>query len=377
MGRKTIGEASRLTRPPKIALVCSWLNQYGGAERVLEHLHALFPAAPIYTSIYDPLAMPASWRDWDIRTSFLQRIPWSRSKHRLFLALFPMAFRSLRLEGYDLVINNTSAFSHGVRLDSASTHISYCLTPARFVWRFRDYVARENIPPLVATSLVPLIAMLRHSERNAARSVNHFVAISREISHRIRDAFGRESEVIPPAIEFDRYRASDQIGDSYLVVSRLVPYKRIDLAVRAFTEMGKNLIIAGDGRDRAALEQLAGPSVRFAGRVSDEQLIRLYSECRALIFTGREDFGLTPLEAQASGRPVIAFGEGGALETVLEDRTGLFFRQPTEEALMEAVTEFERHDWDPNAARENARGFDVSVFNERIRGLVERIASEG
>ena len=374
MERKTIDEAGPLTRPPKIALVCSWLNQYGGAERVLEHLHALFPEAPIYTSIHDRRAMPKGWRDWDIRTSFLQRIPWSRSNHRLFLALFPLAFRSLRVEGYDLVINNTSAFSHGVRIDRSSSHISYCLTPARFVWRFRDYVARENIPPLVAASLVPLIATLRHSECNSARSVSHFVAISREISHRIREAFGRESEIIPPAIEFDRYRASGRIGDSYLVVSRLVPYKRIDLAVRAFTKLGKDLIIAGDGRDRMALERLAGPSVRFAGRVSDEQLIRLYSECKALIFTGREDFGLTPLEAQASGRPVIAFGEGGALETVVEGRTGLFFRQPTEESLMEAVTEFERRDWDPNAARENARAFDVSVFNERISGLVERVA---
>ncbi len=375
MARETIHEAGRLTRPPKVALVCSWLNQYGGAERVLEHLHDLFPEAPIYTSIYDPPAMPQSWRDWDIRTSFLQRIPWSRSKHRLFLALFPVAFRSLRVEGYDLVINNTSAFSHGIQLDRASTHISYCLTPARFVWRFRDYVARENIPPLMATSLVPLIAMLRHSERNAARSVDNFVAISREIAHRIEDAFGRESEVIPPAIEFERYRESAKIGDSYLVVSRLVPYKRIDLAVRAFTAMGKNLIIAGDGRDRASLEQLAGPSVRFVGRVSDEELIRLYSECRALIFTGREDFGLTPLEAQASGRPVIAFGEGGALETVLEGRTGLFFREPNEESLIDAVKEFERSDWDPNEARENARGFDVSVFSERIKGLVGRVAN--
>ena len=327
--------------------------------------------------MHDQQAMPSAWRDWDIRTSFLQRIPWSRSKHHLFLALFPLAFRSLRVEGYDLVINNTSAFSHGVRIDRTSTHISYCLTPARFIWRFHDYVARENIPPLLAASLLPLIAMLRHSERRAARSVNHFVAISSEIAHRIGEAFGRESEIIPPAIEFDRYRVSAQIGESYLVVSRLVPYKRIDLAVRAFTKMGKDLIIAGDGRDRAALERLAGPSIRFVGRVSDEQLLSLYSECRALIFTGREDFGLTPLEAQASGRPVIAFGEGGALETVSEGRTGLFFRQPTEESLIDAVTEFERRDWDPNAARENARGFDISVFNERIGELVGRVAAGG
>lgn len=376
MDRKTIDEISWPARPLKVALVCSWLNQYGGAERVLEHLHALFPDAPVYTSMYKPSAMPPAWRNWDIRTSFLQHIPLSRSKHQLFIALFPLAFRALNVEGYDLVINNTSAFSHGVRIGRPSTHLSYCLTPARFIWRFQDYVTRESIPPVMATSLLPLIAVLRRSERQAARSVDHFVAISSEIGQRIRDAFGRESEIIQPAIEIGRYRVSAQISDSYLVVSRLVPYKRIDLAVRAFNKLRKNLVIAGDGRDRAALERMAGPSIRFVGRVNDEQLVRLYSECKALIFTGHEDFGLTPLEAQASGRPVIAFGKGGALETVRDGLTGLFFHQQTEESLIEALTEFERREWAPDAARHNANGFDVSVFNNRIRNLVGRVIGE-
>ena len=371
-----IGPAQSQPRPtssePRIAIACSWLNQYGGAERVLETLHEMYPHAPIYTSMYEPRAMPAAYRDWDIRTSFLQRLPWSRSRHQLYLFLYPLAFEQFDFSDYDLVINNSSAFSYGIITRPETRHLCYCLTPARFLWNYHDYARRENLGRLARMALLPFLVNLRMWDVQAAHRVDQFIAISELVEARIRKYYGRSAPIIYPAIDTSLYHTTPvaDVGDYYLIVSRLVPYKRIDLAIKAFNQLRLPLKIVGGGRDRACLERLAGPTVEFLGRVPDADLKALYARCRAFIFPGVEDFGLTPLEAQASGRPVIAFGAGGALETIAAGETGAFFREPTAEALAAAISALDWRRFDPQTIRRNAERFDVSVFKTQFRQSV-------
>ena len=359
----------------KVALVCSWLNQYGGAERVLEVLHEMYPDAPIYTSMYEPKAMPAAYRQWDIRTSFMQYLPLVKKRHQMFLPLYPLAFKQFDLSGYDLVISNSSAFGHGVFTRPETCHVCYCLTPARFIWNYEEYVKRERINPL-ARRLVPLtLGALRAWDADAARRVDYMVAISTAVQARIARFYRRDSEIIYPPVDTSRYQISDEVDDYFLIVSRLIPYKRIDLAVRAFTEIGWPLKVVGDGRDREVLTGMAGPNVEFLGRVPDEDVRRLYSRCRAFIFPGEEDFGLTPIEAMSAGRPVIAYGAGGALDTVIEGETGLLFREPSPEALAQVVRDFDHRQFDPVKIRQHALNFDVSLFKQRLATFVaERVA---
>jgi glycosyltransferase involved in cell wall biosynthesis len=360
---------------PRIAIVCSWLNQYGGAERVLETLHDMYPRAPVYTSMYAPKALPRHFATWDIRTTFLQQVPFTRSHHQLFLPLYPIAFEQLDLSSYDLVVDVSSAFSYGVLTRPETPHVSYCLTPARFLWNYHDYARRESLGPLTRVALAPLLTWLRAWDVQAARRVDHFVAISRLVESRIRKYYGRESSLIYPAIDVGRFQPAlaGEVEDYYLVVSRLIPYKRIDLAVKAFGKLGLPLKIVGGGRDRAALERIATPNVQFLGRVSDADLGLLYARCRAFIFPGEEDFGLTPLEAQAAGRPVIAFGAGGALETVTEGVTGEFFRAASAESLAESVAGFRAGRYDPTEIRRRAEAFDVSVFKREFGAFIARV----
>lgn len=354
----------------KVAIVCSWLNQYGGAERVLEVVHQMYPEAPIYTSIFWPQALPSDYRDWDIRPSFLNRLPLIHRHHQWFLPLYAQAFASLDLSEYDVVLSITSAFAHGVRVGPHTLHICYCLTPARFLWDYRTYAAREEFPRLVHWILPPLLEYLRRWDRQAAQRVDHFVAISEAVRKRIQKCYQREADVIYPPVNAQQYQVSEAHGEYFLIISRLVPYKRIDLAVKAFTQLGLPLWIGGDGRDRRALERMAGPNIRFLGRLGDEEVKRYIADCRAFIFPGEEDFGIAPLEAQACGRPVIAYAGGGALETVIEGQTGLLFHEATPESLTEAVLRFRESRFDPLAIREHALRFDRAVFEKGFGDLV-------
>ena len=352
------------------ALVHDWLNQIGGAEDVLQTLVDMFPGAPIYTSIYWPDAMPAAYRSWDIRTTWMDRLPSIHRHHQPYLPLYPLAFGRLDLSTYDLVLSNKSGFCHGVR-SGETPHICYCLTPTRYVWEFEAYAAREAISPAAKAALRPLIRLLQRWDRQAARRVDHFVAISHAVQERIRRHYGREAAIIYPPVETERFQLASNPGDYYLIVSRLVPYKRIDLAVRAFTRLGLPLVIAGAGRDRAALEQLAGPTVTFLGRVPDEDLPDLYARCRAYVLPGEEDFCIAPVQAQAAGRPVIAYGAGGALDTVIEGETGVFFRASSPEALAAAVQTFSAERIDARTCVRNAARFDVRLFKRALGRLVE------
>lgn len=367
-GRDDVGE-------PRIAIVCSWLNQYGGAERVLETLHEMYPRAPIYTSMYAPKSLPRAFAGWDIRTTFLQQVPFSRSHHQLFLPLYPIAFEQIDLTGYDLVVDVSSAFSYGVLTRPETPHVSYCLTPARFLWNYHEYARRESLGPVARAVLAPMLTWLRAWDVQASRRVDHFIAISRLVESRIRKYYGRESAIIYPAIDVRRFEVApaDDVEDYFLVVSRLIPYKRIDLAVEAFNQLGLPLKVVGGGRDRAALEKLAAPNVQFLGRVSDDDLKRLYARCRAFVFPGEEDFGLTPLEAQASGRPIIALGAGGALETVQAGVTGEFFGDASAGALADVVASFRPDRYDPGEIRRHAEDFDVAVFKREFGSFIRQV----
>ncbi|MBN1246665.1 MAG: glycosyltransferase [Anaerolineae bacterium] len=360
-----------------VTLVHDWLNQYGGAERVLEHLVRIFPQAPIYTSIYWREGMPASYADWDIRPSWMDRLPGIYRHHQAYFPLYALAFGRMDLSscGSDLVISNKSGFCHAVQTGSVP-HLCYCLAPTRYVWEFDSYAARENLPGTVRALLRPVIAFLRRWDYRVAQQESlHFLAISTEIQARIKRYYQRVSDIVYPPVDVHRFSPVDRPDDYYLIVSRLVPYKRIDLAVRAFTEMGLPLVVAGDGRDRTTLEAMAGPSVTFRGYVPDADLPQLLAHCRALIFPGREDFGLTPVEAQAAGRPVIAYGAGGALDTVVDGVTGTLFAEPTVGSLIDAVERSQRHAYDPRDCRRNAERFGPGRFRAELLAAAKRVSA--
>jgi glycosyltransferase involved in cell wall biosynthesis len=353
-----------------LTLVHDWLNQIGGAEDVLETLAEMFPAAPIYTSMYWPEKMPPAYRAWDIHTTWMDRLPGIHRHHQPYLPLYPLAFAGLDLSGYDVVLSNKSGFCHGVRTGEA-IHICYCLAPTRYVWDFETYADREATSPALKTALRPLVSFLRRWDYRAAQRVDYFIAISREIQTRITRYYGRESVIIHPPVDTARFQPASTRDDYYLIVSRLIPYKRIDLAVRAFNQLGLPLIIAGDGRDREALEALAGPTVTFLGHVPDEDLPDLFARCRAYVLPGMEDFCIAPVQAQAAGRPVIAYGDGGALDTVIEGETGVFFREQTPDALANAIRTFDPNTADPNTCHANAERFAASVFREKLSQFIQ------
>jgi len=357
-----------------LAIVCSWLNQYGGAERVLEVLHRMYPQAPIYTSIYNPQALPHEYRTWDIRTSFVDRLPLARTHGKAYLPLYPLAFERLNLDGYDVVLSLTSAFAHGIITPPETKHICYCLTPTRFLWNYRAYIEREGVGRITRLILPLVTRGLQRWDRAAADRVDSFVAISRTVRDRIRRFYQRDSDIIYPPVRMPCERPPTELGDYFLVVSRLVPYKRIDIAVRAFGELGLPLRIVGTGRDLRALQTMAGPTIEFCGYLSDDEVRRQMAGCRALIFPGEEDFGLTPLEAMGLGRPVIAYAAGGALDTVIDGVTGLYFREPTPESLAEAVLRLDTLDHDPDRLVAHARQFDEIHFCRSIARLIENAA---
>jgi len=366
----------------RLALVHDWLNQMGGAENVLEELTALFPGAPVYTSMYDPAKMPDAYRHWDIRTSFVQRLPGYSDHHQAYLPLYPLAFSRTDVSDYDLVLSNKSGFCHGVRTRNGSrraVHVCYCLTPTRFLWLYAQYRQREQIGAVVDTALQPLLALLRRWDWAAAQRVDHFIAISTAVQARIRSIYGRESVVIHPPVDTERYTPDPSLamGDYYLIVSRLIPYKRIDLAVDAFRHLPQEkLVIVGDGRDRAALEAAAGPNVTFLGRQSPAKLRDLMRGCRAFLFPGLEDFGIAPVESLAAGRPVIAYAGGGALDTVVPGVSGEHFAGQSVESLLAVLEKFDPSAYDPAACRRQAEKFGRDVFRRKLLNFIAGVLAD-
>jgi len=354
----------------KLALVHDWLNQRGGAEDVLEALVDMFPASPIYTSIYAPDMMPERYKAWDIRTLWMDKLPGIHTHHQPYLPVYPLAWGGLHLTGYDVILSNKSGFCHGVRHDSI--HICYCLAPTRYVWQLDAYIQREGFGALTQAALRPLIAMMRRWDLDAARRVDHFIAISSEIRERIKTYYGRDSVIIFPPVDTTRFQLSNRVDDYFLVVSRLIPYKRIDLAVQAATRLGVPLKVAGRGRDLDKLKAIAGSTVEFLGYVPDDQLPDLMARCKAFLFPGLEDFGITPVQAQAAGRPVIAYGGGGALDTVIPGQTGELFHELTVESLMRVMRDFDASRYSTGVIRQHAERFDTTVFERELNAYIDQ-----
>jgi len=360
----------------RVAIVHDYLNQTGGAERVVESFHRLWPDAPIFTTLADRDAMPRSLRDADIRVSWMQRLPAWRRHFRAYLPLYPFAIEGIDLRGYDLVISSSSAWAKAARTPAGAVHVCYCHTPMRWVWDYDRYVEREGFGPLTRLALQPVIRRLRGWDVRTAQRPTHLVVNSRVVQERVQRCWGRSSELLHPPVETARFAVASGAGRAHLVVSRLAHYKRIDLAVAAFTRLGLPLEIIGDGPARASLEAMAGPTITFRGRVDDASVARAMQECQALIFPGIEDFGITPLEANASGRPVIAFGGGGALETVRDGITGVLFAEQTPDALAAAVQRAAGITWNAMEIRRHAEQFSVASFESSFRAIVERAAAE-
>ncbi len=355
--------------PMRVALVHDYLNQYGGAERVLEALHTLFPAAPVFTSVYDPDVMPRAYRTWDIRTSWMQRLPAWRRLFRAYVPFYPSAFESFDLSAYDLVISSSSAFAKGVIPRPGAIHVCYCHTPMRFAWRTSEYVAREAFGAARRAALMPLMTLLRMWDVVSTQRVDAFIANSRAVAQRIARYYGRDATVIAPPVDLPAFRAQPP-GAYFLAGGRLIPYKRLDLAVKACTRLGLPLKVFGDGRDRPRLQAMAGPTVEFLGYVAEGRRRELFAGCRAYLFPGEEDFGITPLEAMAAGRPVIAYAAGGALDTVIEGGTGRFFTEQTVEALAAAIAASCTDRYDAGAIRRHAERFGSEVFLARLRAFL-------
>jgi glycosyltransferase involved in cell wall biosynthesis len=358
---------------PRVAITTDWLVSFGGAERVLTELLRLYPDAPIHTSVHDPAALPPECRGWNVVPSFLQRLPLSRRYHRALLPLMPAAFESFDLSGYDVVLTTASAFAKGVVTQPGVPNVCFCHTPPRYLWdQFH-----EQTRHLRGRALLSAVATgLRLWDRVAADRVDHFVANSALTAARIEKYYRRASVVVHPPVDTSQFRPSGRAPeDFFLVVARLVRYKRIDLAVEAATRRGWPLVVVGEGPELPRLRAIAGPTVRFLGRRADAEVAELYASCRAFLFPGLEDFGIAPVEAQAAGRPVVAFGRGGATETVVDGETGVLFDEQSVDALIEAVERLAAIGIDPAACRTNAMQFDAAVFRERIAEIVADAAA--
>jgi glycosyltransferase involved in cell wall biosynthesis len=353
----------------RLAIVTEDLTQYGGAERVVEVLHAMYPDAPIYTSLFHAPALPAIWSTWDIRTSFLQRIPFGARMHRALLLAYPAAYESFDLSGYDVVLSVSSRFANGVITPPSTLHVNYCLTPMRFAWSYREYVEREALGSTIRAVLPAAMHYLRLWDVAASQRVDRFVAISSVVQERVQKYYRRPADLIFPPVDAEAMPCGEG-GEDYVVVSRLVPYKRIDLAVDACSQLGAGLVISGSGRSAPALAARAGPPVRLAGRLSDVEARALMGRARAFLFPGYEDFGITPLEAMAAGTPVIAYRAGGALDTIVEGVTGRLFEPQTVSALADTIRGFRPEDYDRGAIRSHALTFDRRHFEDRMRGYI-------
>ena len=359
----------------KIAVVHDYFTQLGGAEKVAEELCRAIPNPALFATVAFPECMPGRLQNKAVHTSWMQNLPWIDKYYRFYFLLYPFGVSSMDLSEYDLVISSSSSYAKGVRTSRDAIHVCYCHTPMRWVWSYDDYSRRDSFGHAQRTVLRTLVRGLRYWDEAASRQPDHFVANSKVVAERIRKAYGRCSEVIHPPIDTHRFRPSREPGEYYIVLSRLVSYKRIDLAVDACTALGRKLLVIGDGPDRARLESVAGPTVTFVGRAPDEEVDYHVSRCRALIFPGEEDFGMAPLEVAAAGRPTIAYRAGGAVETVVENVTGIFFDQQDPDSVAEAILRFEMQEWSPDAIRRHSELFSVEIFQDRFRSFLRRIGA--
>lgn len=357
----------------RVALVHDWLTGMRGGEKVLESFCRLFPEADIFTLFFQPEAVSEIISRRTITASWLDGLPASRRQYRWFLPLFPKAIESFDLRGYDLVISISHAVAKGVR-PAGARHVCYCETPMRYVWDFTGDYFGFGFGRRGKRWLLGLLRnRLRAWDLRSNHGVDDFLANSEHVRQRIARCYGREAEVIYPPVDTDFFSPGGTPGNYFLVVSALEPYKRVDLAVESFARLKLPLLVAGRGTLERALRRISPANVEFLGWVTGERLRELYRGCRALIFPGLEDFGIVPVEAQACGRPVVAYGQGGALETVLDGRTGVFFPEQTAESLAAAVRRLEQLQLDPAEARRNGLRFSRQRFEDQVLSFLRAL----
>jgi glycosyltransferase involved in cell wall biosynthesis len=381
------GSAGARLQQLRVALIHDWLITLGGADRVLLALHDVFPQAPVFVALHALGRLPESFRRLDVRGTWLQRLPGATRRHRWLVPLMPFAFAHLNLRGYNMIVSSSHACAKGVVVPPGAIHVCYCHTPMRYAWDLlQEYLTAT--PAVVRPGARAALSWLRQWDRAAAQRVDYFIANSHFVAGRIRQHYGREATVIYPPVDTEFFTPAEDVAhsrgpssphrsregtgerDFYLLVSRLVGYKKAQVAVEAFNELGRPLVVVGDGPERKQLEAAARENVRVVGEVSDTVLRGYYRHCRALVFPGEEDFGMVPVEAQACGRPVIAFGRGGALESVVDGVTGVFFNEQTPAALAAAVRKADSIRWDGATIRRHAERFSHPRFVQEITNFI-------
>lgn len=355
----------------KIALVHEFLNQLGGAERVLQNLLEIYPDATVHVLIYDRNKTGGIFNSYKLKTSFLDKFPFARTHHRWLLPLMPKAIESFDFQGYDIVISDSSSFAKGA-ISKGKLHICYCHTPTRFLWTESEkYVDSQNGSWLTKKIAKMLLPSLRKWDLKASQRPNYFIANSINVQNRIKKYYNRDSIVIYPPVDTDFFQPTGNKKDYFFTASRLEPYKKIDLVVQVFNNLGWPLKIAGTGTQLERLKFSAKSNIEFLGRISDEELRKYYSEAKAFIFPAEEDAGIMPLEGQACGTPVVAYRAGGSLETVIEGKTGEFFDNQTVESLEQVLKNFYVSKYDPQKIRLNALKFDKRIFQEKLQKFIE------
>ena len=366
----------------RVALIHDHLNQYGGGERVLSVFCEMFPRAHIFTLVYDDYLTGKSFKDRKIHVSFVQKIPLAKNNHRLLPMIMPLAVEQFDLSDFDLVISNSASFAKGVITKPHIPHISYCMTPTRFLWddshrylqEFRSakssHFSKYPNADIVSLAISPFLNYLRIWDQQASQRVDQFVAISNFINRRIHKYYKRDSLIIYPPVDTKKFKISQEVKDYYLMVGRLVPYKRFDLAIKVFNELGWPLKIIGDGPQKKYLQKISKNNIEFLGLISDHKLPHYYCQAKALIFPQEEDFGMVVVESMASGRPVVAFRGGGSLETMREGETGIFFDEQKEESLKKSLENFNPFDFDPEKIKARATLFDKEIFKEKFLSIL-------
>ncbi len=360
----------------KIAIVCDWLTVFAGAERVVYELSRLFPKATIYTSLFDDKNC-AAFKDRNVVESWLRYMPFARRFHRLYLPFMPLVFERIDLSEYDIVISSSHSASKGIITKPGTLHISYCHSPMRYVWD-QSHSYQKNFRSFLPLKFLysPILHRIRQWDRVAADRVDRYISNSKYISKRIKKYYKRDSTVIYPPVNLDFFRPSKNREDYYLAVGRLIPYKRFDLLVSVFNELKLPLIIVGDGPDSNELKKMANSNIKFLGKISDDELKNIYSSAKALIFPQVEDFGIVPLEAMASGTPVIAYSKGGAMESVTEGVSGIFFHEQNEVELKKAIEKFEKMDWNTDEIVKSVNKFSPARFRVEILHFMEKAWKE-
>lgn len=361
----------------KVALAHDYLNSWGGGERVLAIFKELYPKSDVFSITHDPEKV-AGHVDFPVKTSFLQKVPLAVKFHKWFLVMMPLAVHKMDFSGYQLILSDSSGFIKGLRKPNGALHVCYIHTATRYLTVDKQYF-KESVPGVVQWAVPPFLKWLAKIDRKDAQLPDVYIANSLETSKRVEKYYGRKVDAVifPPVdTEVFYHKSSDKPEDFYLVAGRLAPYKRFDLAIAACNKLGKKLVVIGAGPEEEALREMAGETVEFRGKVSDEELRKAYATCKAMIFPPLEDAGMTPLECMACGRPVIAFGKGGALESVVEGKTGVFFGEQTVASLQSAIEKFESRKWDEREIISQAEKFSKSSFKEKVSAVIENSLSQ-